>query len=503
MDKQGFYGNNYYDYNALLERTYFRTNNSTGISVEVSSTAIFRIILTILLRVGFLLVQIGSVPVGNVNLILLQNIVDFCAVTMVSILAGFVVAFNGDIHGFLGEGVWIGDIKANINEALVLWGAAVTASAICTCGIVGRMHTVGYLVTAILMSAIVQPFLIHWAWTPRGWMAENSLTERPVSFSDYAGGGVVHVVGGLSGFLGCLTLGRRILRLRDIDDASLPADSPGGTFAGYFLIFLGLQSLSLPIPFRPQFQSITKVLVNNLLAASSSCLFVVALHFALSREAFNYWTVMRCVQGAISGIVTVAAGVNLYSPLVVIGISCLSGLIFYLVSRRVYRSALEDYCNIVATHLACALFGSFLAPLCSNARGVDHAMVLDVAWQVICIITLISTVILVMGPFFVILECCGFLRNRSEFVNHLRATTAMERGPPRSCMQRLFFPDVESLYLQPGSVVKSTQGPQIMSPRLWQYQQEISRLEQPRSKQLGGNNLPDVPKNIGARRTNE
>lgn len=502
--KDELYVDNYYDYHGQLhDRSNFRNENSTGKIDEQISGMVFQITLTILLRVGFLLVQIGSVPVGNVNLILLQNIVDFCTVTAVSILIGFVVAFGGDMAGIIGEGIWIGDSKANVNEALVGWGAAVTASAICSCGIVGRMHAVGYLLTAILISGIIQPLLIHWAWTPQGWMADNSLTGRPVSFKDYASGGTIHVIGGLAGFLGCATLGRRILRLRDIDDASLPADSPGSVFAGYLLIFLGLQGLSLPLleygSSKVPARNLSHILVNNLLAASCSSLFIVALHFALNREAFNYWTVMRCVQGTISGVVAVAAGLDVYSPLIVVGISCASGLVFYLVSRRVYRSALEDYCNIVATHLVSALFGSFLAPLCGKPRGneaVNHAMVLDVAWQVICILALLVLVILTMGPLFVLLDSCGFLRNRSEFVNHLRATVALERGPPRSYMQRLFFPGVESLYLQPGSVPKSGNGPQIMSPRLWRYQQEITRLEETRPKQQGGNIISDTPEKV-------
>ncbi|XP_046753123.1 ammonium transporter 1 member 2-like [Diprion similis] len=490
------FAENYYDYGLLDRSNYVRAMNSTGYNYEAGSSAVFRSILTILLRVGFLLVQIGSVPVSNVNLILLHHIVDFCAVTLVYILVGFVIAFNGDVSGAVGEGVWIGDVRANMNDAILGWEAAVTASAICTCGIVGRMHAVGYLLTAILISGMVQPFLIHWAWTPRGWMADNSLTGKSVSFKDYGGGGTVHVVGGLSGFLGCATLGRRILRLRDIDDASLPTDSPGSAFAGYLLIFLGLQGFGLPISDHGNSKApppgTSYILINNLLAASTSSLFVVALHFALSREAFNYWTVTRCIQGGISGIVAIAAGVDLYSPLVVVGISCASGLVFYLVSRRVYRSALEDYCNIVATHLACALFGSFLAPLCGRPRGsdaVNHTMVLDVAWQVICILALISTVAVTMWPLFVALEVCGFLRNRSEFINHLRAITALERGPPRSYMQRLFFPGIESVYLQPGSAIKSEPGPQAMSPRMWRYQQEIARLEQTRTKQTANADL--------------
>ncbi|CAL1676233.1 unnamed protein product [Lasius platythorax] len=399
-------------------------------------------------------------------------------------LTGFLVAYNGDVAGLIGEGHWIGDPTIDKNEAIVGWQAVVIASAICTSVIVGRMHTAGYLLVNILLSGLIQPLLIHWAWTAQGWMAENELGGRVVAFKDYAGAGVVHVVGGFSGLIGCVVLGRRMLILRDLDDASITVGSAGTVFGGLLLIFAGLQGLCMSTHDRDKFRIYMRdpshAYVNNLLAASSCTLLVVALHFIFSRETFNHWTVMRCVQGTIAGVVTVSAATNDYSPQIAIALGCLGGIAFYLISRQIFCSALEDYCNIIAIHLVCAILGSTLAPLCAARTDEDTVTILlSFSWQLICLAALLTLVGTAMLLVFGMLECCGILRNRSECLNHTRADAAIDRGPPRSFLQRLFFPDSGCLYLQPSSISDTKHRPSVGS-RSWKYQTEIDKLEEGR-----------------------
>lgn len=227
----------YYDYGRLYD---YPRNVSSSSTVN-SSASLTRVFLVVLLRVGFALIHVGSVPVNNVNLILLQNIVDVAWVTIAFVLIGFIVAYNGDINGAIGEGYWIGDATVDKDEAIVGWSAVVIAAAICTCGIVGRTHTVGYLAIGFLLATLTQPLFIHWTWTSHGWLRRNLLGGRRVRFRDYSGSAVVHIVGGLSGLIGCTILGRRILQLSAIDDASIAAGTSGTVFAGQLIVFVGLQ----------------------------------------------------------------------------------------------------------------------------------------------------------------------------------------------------------------------------------------------------------------------
>ncbi|KOC61798.1 Ammonium transporter 1 member 3, partial [Habropoda laboriosa] len=454
----------YYDYHNLR-----RTKQDADILFLIPWLSLVRITLVILLRVGFVLIHVGSVPVNNVNLILLQNIVDFCWVTVVYILIGTVFAYTGDVHGLVAEGYWIGDENVDKDEAIIGWSAVVIAAAICTCGIVGRTHTIGYLIIGLLLAGFVQPFLIHWIWTPQGWIRSNVLHQNTVHFHDYAGSTIVHLVGGLSGLIGCMVLGRRILRLNAIDDASVAVGSSGTVFAGQLLVFLGLQSLSIPNVKTDYFKAKDKrheyIFINNLSAACSCSIIVIAIHFVLPREEFNHWTVMRCVQATVSGLVIISAGTDIYTPLIAMGLGSTASIIYYLVSRQVFQSALEDYCNIVAIHLVCAVLGSVLVPFLNYENGSDSkTILLNFSWQLICLIAIIALVAVVMLVAFATLQWTGLLRNRSEYLNHLRASIAEERtSRRRTFLERLFGIDRDPVYLQPG--FDSDEQPNVRSQR--------------------------------------
>ncbi|XP_011695226.1 PREDICTED: ammonium transporter 1 member 3-like [Wasmannia auropunctata] len=460
-------------------------NHTTASTAHLQWNSLARLVLTVLLRIGFVLVQVGSVPVNNVNLILLQNAIDLCCVTVMYFLTGFLVAFNGDVVGLIGAGHWIGDPAIDKNEAIVGWQAVTIASAICTTAVAGRMHPAGYLLVGILLSGLIQPLLIHWAWM--GWMAENELGGRTVAFKDEAGAGIIHIVGGFAGLIGCLVLGRRMFKLRDLDDASITPGSAGTVFGGLLLIFAGLQSLCTSTHERGKYRMLARdsshAYVNNLLAASSCTLIIAALHFVLGRETFDHWALMRCIQGTIAGVVTVSAAPNDYSPQIAIALGCLAGIVFHLVSTRIFRSALEDYCNVVAVHLVCAILGSVLAPICVARIDEDIVTILlSFSWQLICLAALLILVGVAMLLIFSMLECCGILRNRSECLNHARANAAVDRGPSRSFLQRLFSPGKGCLYLQPGSTssTESKEHYPSVSSRFRKYQEEIDKLEEGR-----------------------
>ena len=161
---------------------------------------------------------------------------------------------------------------------------------------------------------------------------------------------------------------------------------------------------------------------------------------------------MRCVQATVAGLVIISAGTDIYSPQAAISVATTGSVIFYLVSRQVFKSALEDYCNIIAIHLACALWGSLLVPLFLADEHDDiKGILLNVSWQLICLIAIIAFVAIVMFLAFGILQYTGLLRNRSEYLNHLRANIAEGRAGRKSFLERLFRIDRDPVYLQPGT----------------------------------------------------
>ncbi|XP_034941059.1 ammonium transporter 1 member 1-like [Chelonus insularis] len=312
----------------------------THIDVKYSESFItlVRVILVILLRVGFVLIQIGSIPTSNVNLILSQNIIDLCWVSIVFIFLGSVFAYTGDLGSTMGKFYWIGHKDVNKEEVIIGWQAVMIASAIATTCIVGRVQNITSFTIGLILCGVLQPFIIHWTWTVDGWLSYNYFRSRKVMFRDYGGSTIVHMVGGLTGFVGCLILGRRLMKLRDLDRASISTGSVATTFLGHLLITLGLQSLMISNNINETQELITtrlpNIIINNLISISSCTIVVTVIYFYI-HKSLDHWMMMRCVQATTAGIVIISAGVDDYSPPIAFLFGCIGGVLFYLVSREV------------------------------------------------------------------------------------------------------------------------------------------------------------------------
>jgi ammonia channel protein AmtB len=65
-----------------------------------------------------------------------------------------------------------------------------------------RTYLETYLVYSFFMCSFVYPVVAHWAWHADGWLVDKD-------YIDFAGSGVVHMVGGASGMIGAYLLGPR------------------------------------------------------------------------------------------------------------------------------------------------------------------------------------------------------------------------------------------------------------------------------------------------------
>ena len=63
-----------------------------------------------------------------------------------------------------------------------------------------------YMAFSSLMTGIIYPVVVSWTWGS-GWLGDGTDDSR--GFHDFAGCGIVHMVGGVAGFCGALVLGPR------------------------------------------------------------------------------------------------------------------------------------------------------------------------------------------------------------------------------------------------------------------------------------------------------
>ncbi|VEN46196.1 unnamed protein product [Callosobruchus maculatus] len=281
-----------------------------------------------------------------------------------------------------------------------------------------------------------------------------------VSFGDISFGGWI----GYSEFtsydmdlavFGAAFLGRRLMRVKDLDERSIGVGQSGGTITGYILIIAGYIALSLPTlkyeSERAPKNFMNIVLINNFIALATGVAVVSILHLLLFRKVFSYWIVLRCIQGGIAGIISIAAAVDAYSWIHCVAVGVVAAVCFFFVSILIHNTALEDYCNVTAGVMASSTIGIMACPILLGSENFGgRSKKIHVLWQFICFLIVLSSITVVAWLLFMLLSMCKVLRNKKEEENHRRALVIKKYLPKRGFMERLFAIDSKTEHVTPG-----------------------------------------------------
>ncbi|KAF5294080.1 hypothetical protein FQA39_LY13554 [Lamprigera yunnana] len=412
----------------------------------------------LLLRAGFVLIQLGSIPSANVYVILYQNVVNI-ATTIASFGSiGYTIAFGEDLKGVIGYNKWF--IYANssdINNAIVGFLATLIATGIITTVICSRMHSSGYFFTIFLLSAIIQPAIIHWVWNTEGWLYYRDFMDNEVSFRDQSGGLIIHAFAGMVSLVCDLFFGRRLLLLSNISELSIGVEAPGSSFVGYTFVILGLMGFSFTsFSYGGSLKNYSEILIiNNLSAIAGGILAVVVLQCIFFKRSISYWNILRCMQGGLAGIVSVAPGVDIYTPEISFGIAAVSSIIFYCFAMFVmHKTSIEDYCNVISVHLVCGIIGLLLPPLLGKSdifvsKSIQTRLIYCL-WQ-ISTFTVLLFVLVCCTNLCLVLILCRKWRSSDEQVDHLRSVIAATNQEQKKPMiERIFTETADSLFIEPG-----------------------------------------------------
>lgn len=198
--------------------------------IETSSNDFWLLImatLVFLMQAGFALLEAGSVRAKNTINILFKNLMDACIAAIVYWLLGYGFAYGTDSGGFIGTTLFALDDKqflstnddaaSNLNFASFFfqWAFAATAATIVSGSVAERCKLEAYFIYSAVISMFIYPVISHWGWAD-GWLSafgdpENFLFygKESNNYIDFAGSGVVHMVGGFSGLCAAIVLGPR------------------------------------------------------------------------------------------------------------------------------------------------------------------------------------------------------------------------------------------------------------------------------------------------------
>ena len=168
----------------------------------------------LLMQLGFALVENGSVRAKNSKNILIKNLFDACAGALAFWLIGYGFAMgHKEKGGFIGDDkdMFAGSgAKDQADNYYLAWifqfSFAATSSTIVSGSLAERTQLPAYMCFSVLMTGFIYPVVVGWCWGG-GWLGDAD--DGSKGFHDFAGCGIVHMVGGVAGFCGALVIGPR------------------------------------------------------------------------------------------------------------------------------------------------------------------------------------------------------------------------------------------------------------------------------------------------------
>ena len=163
--------------------------------------------LVFFMQAGFAFLGAGLIRSKNTVNYMTKSFLDFCIASLGFWAFGFALMMGGGVaSGFIGlEGFFLVDFS---DTELVGWlfqmVFAGTAATIIAGAMAERTRINAYFAYSFIVGAVVYPIYGHWAWSDEGW-----LTQIGPGFADYAGSGVVHMIGGFLALAGAIVVGPR------------------------------------------------------------------------------------------------------------------------------------------------------------------------------------------------------------------------------------------------------------------------------------------------------
>ena len=314
--------------------------------------------LVFFMQAGFAFLGAGLIRSKNTVNYMTKSFLDFCIASLGFWAFGYALMMGGGAaSGIIGlEGFFLLDFE---DTDLVAWFFqmvfAGTAATIIAGAVAERTKINAYFAYSFIVGAIVYPIYGHWAWSDEGW-----LTQIGPGFADYAGSGVVHMIGGFLALAGAFVVGPR-KGFREGED--LKGHNMPYVVVGTFILFFGW------FGFNINSDSLGLNAVNTLLAGAAGA--VSAIYIAMIRTGKA--DIEMGANGALAGLVGITAGCAYVDPWAAVVIGLLAGIIM-IAGVHLIKLVLkvDDPVGAITVHGICGAWGLLAVGIfASGNNGVE------------------------------------------------------------------------------------------------------------------------------------
>lgn len=361
--------------------------------------------LVFMMQAGFSILEVGTIRAKNAKNIMIKNVLDACAGAFMWWGFGYAFAYGGGSYtggppnGFIGAKDFFfingyTDCDSSVDLCLYpvepstggsyamwifQWAFAATAATIVAGSVAERCTIVAYLTYSCVLTGFIYPVVVHWIWSDYGWLsagrdadvARGAWVQSGVV--DFAGSGVVHMVGGCAALMGAIFLGPRIGRF--------DADGRMVKFSPHNAAFIGLGTLLLWFGwygFNPgstlglsggMVLLAEKVAVGTTLAAAAGGLSAMLNSFV----AYRHLDLGPLCNGILAGLVGVCSGVSVSEPWGCFAIGFFCSMFQFWVAIGVQKLQIDDPLDAFAVHGGAGFFGLICGGLFGTRMNTDAA----------------------------------------------------------------------------------------------------------------------------------
>ena len=343
--------------NAIGESKYF--HDMDVIWFTVCASFVF------LMQAGFSMLEAGSVSSKNTIKILFKNLLDACigAIFYYGIGSGLAKGSPSN-YGFVGTP--FGHRPSNFEYSdggegsgtlfyteFFAFSFAATAATIVSGSVAERSNLIAYFIYALAITVFIYPVVVHWVWNEEGFLYK-------MGFVDFAGSGVVHIVGGFSGLVGAVCVGPRTGRFTKEGVANpMPGHSMVMCSLGVMILWFGWYGFNCgsTLGAKGSMDLAGRVAVTTTLAAATAS-FTATFYIKITSKHFDLAVALNAV---IAGLVSITAGCATMDTYSACATGAIGAMVYIFASKLMLKLQIDDPLEASPIHGFCGMWGVLAA----------------------------------------------------------------------------------------------------------------------------------------------
>lgn len=369
--------------------------------------------LVFFMQCGFAMVETGFTRAKNAGNIIMKNLMDFCLGTVVFMLLGFgLLCGENAFFGLIGKP----DLQIFTDFNNFPWHNFVfnmvfcaTTATIVSGAMAERTKFVSYCIYSVILSAVVYPIEAHWIWGG-GWLSQ-------LGFIDFAGSTAIHMVGGISAFIGALILGPRIGKYgKNGKVNAIPGHSLTLGALGVFILWFGWYGFNGAAAATTD--NLGQIFMTTTIApALATCTTMIFTWIKNGKP-----DVSMSLNGSLAGLVAITAPCADVDALGAAIIGIVAGILVVVAVEFIdIKLKVDDPVGAVAVHGVNGLWGSLAVGLFATGNGQDGITGLfygggftQLGIQVLGVLAVAAWTIVTMTIFFKLIKATIGLRASKE-----------------------------------------------------------------------------------------